>query len=71
MKYGQTSTYKDRRRWGRHHSGGHRPNKPGNNKAAVPGPGKPATRRYFEARRWLTNKAARISRARRACRVSS
>ena len=70
MKYGQFSTYKDNRRWGRHHSGGHPPGqqKTGGQKTWVRGPGKPSTRRYFDECRWIENKRRRIARARRACR---
>ncbi len=67
MKYGPHSTFKGRRRWGRHGSGGHPPGreKTGSPKTWAPGPGKPATKRYFDEHRWLKNKAARIRRASR------
>lgn len=62
MKYGTTNTHQNRRRVGRrsHHVGAS-----GGGKGSIAGGAKPSVQRYFAERRWLTNKARRIKRARR------
>lgn len=57
MKYGDRNTFKGRRRWGRHGTGGHKKNKPGSQKGSISAPAKPSRLRYFEERRWIANKA--------------
>jgi hypothetical protein len=68
MKYGTTNTFKGKRRFGRHGSGGHKPNKSGSNKGSFTAAPKPSLTRYFSECRWLANKARRIARAAKACR---
>lgn len=62
MKYGPTSTWKGRRRFGRHGSGGHKPNKSGSNKGSFSGNPQPSTQRYFAEKRWIANKERKIRR---------
>lgn len=56
MKYGATSTFKNRRRYGRHGSGGHKKNKVSGGKGSLTSvPAQPSKLKYFTERRWLKN----------------
>lgn len=69
MKYGTTSTWKGRRRWGRHGTGGHSKNKPGSNKGGIAATPKPSRTAYFASCRWLENKRKRIAKKLKARKV--
>ena len=71
MKYGTTCTYKGRRRWGRHGSGGHKKNKASGGKGNMGVAPRPSRASYFTGMRWLENKRKRIAKHLRATRTEA